>query len=116
VLPSYLLIAFNCHVFPFHSHVVLVTCWNATLACIHTSNTNKIRNLYFLVFIAKLMFMLLSFSISFGVQIHELTMKLALQKSQNTQLRSQFEGFFAEWNSFNYVIVFSILLHFPSTL
>jgi hypothetical protein len=25
VLPSYLLIAFNCHIFPFHSHVVLVT-------------------------------------------------------------------------------------------
>jgi hypothetical protein len=44
---------------------------------------------------AKLMFVL-SFPISFGVQIHELTMKLALQKSQNTQLRSQFEGFLAE--------------------
>jgi len=54
--------------------VVLVTGSNVTLACIPS-----------FVFIFLFYFPL-------GMQMHELGMKLALQKSQNSQLRSQFEG------------------------
>jgi len=36
--------------------------------------------------------MILSLSTLFALQMHELAMKLALQKSQNAKLRSQFEG------------------------
>lgn len=43
-----------------------------------------------------------------GLQIHELSMKLALQKSQNAELRSQFEGLNMHFTPYVLILVFRV--------